>query len=280
MDLIFNELSFRDFFPDVHSSKMAMENLLQVCRRAAEFGINKLAIRPDFYQQLLTDQYNILGWLADSTVSRIYKDLLQSIVRYPYIDDKDTTIEDRFIQSNACLIDDENVTAEGLAIAYLYNTIGISLYSAERWNRKEFDLKFIEENAPDHLVKVKHASQVSHVESHKDWLASRIGVKLITTDRPFSEKPIKLRDDHGKDILLKFCIKLVRSPYLIGVINSIQFNSYDHHFIKNSYPDGKIEIVLVRTDEGFGVVVQTTGRNLAETQTIAKLLMEEFHDKY
>jgi hypothetical protein len=280
MDLIFNEFCFRDHFPDIHATKMAMEDLLRVCRRAAELGMKKLAIRPDFYQQYLTDHYNIMDWLADPTVSRIYKDLLQSIVRYPYIDERDSTIEDRFIQSNAFLPDDENSTAEGLAVAYLCNTIAVSLYTAERWNCNQVDLKFSEENTLGDIVKVKHASQVSHIEYHKDWIATRTGVKLLNTNLHFSLKEINLRDDHGKDVLSRFSKKLIRSPYLIGVINSMPFNPHDHNFIKNVYADGIIEIVLVRTDEGFGVVVQTTGRSLVETQAIAKILMEEFQDQY
>lgn len=280
MDLIFNECSFRDNFPDVHASKKGMENLLRVCKRAAELGISKLAVRRDFYEQFLTTKYSILDWLADPTVSRTYKDLFQSIRRFPYIDERDTAVEDRFILSGAFLTDNDEIAVEGLAVTYLYNSISASLYTAEKWNVNQIDLKFSEGDEPNHIVSVKHASQVVHVEGHKEWIANRIGVKIHATDLPFSRKAIELRDDHGKNVLYKFSQKLVRSPWLLGVINSLPFNPRDRNFIKNVYADGRIEIVLVRSDQGLGLVVQSTGTNLAETEAIAKILREEFEDQY
>ena len=42
------------------------------------------------------------------------------------------------------------------------------------------------------------------------------------------------------------------------------------------FPDGIIELVLTWTDEGFGMVAQTTGRNLRETEAIGRILAEDF----
>lgn len=67
--------------------------------------------------------------------------------------------------------------------------------------------------------------------------------------------------DLGKDVLKQFAGKLVHSPYVVKIINSLPFNPNEKHFIKQIYPDGKVEFVLTRTDEGFGCIVQTTGRN-------------------
>jgi hypothetical protein len=86
------------------------------------------------------------------------------------------------------------------------------------------------------------------------------------------EKKINLRDDHGKDILKKLADKLVKSPYVIKVVNSLPFNPKNKHFINAIYPDGKVEIILTWTDEGFGLVVQTTGRNRQETKQIADIM--------
>jgi hypothetical protein len=280
MDLIFNEFSFRDAFADMYDSRTGMGNLLRVCKLSRQLGISRLAIRTDFYEQFLTVGYRVSDWLNDHAVSKVLKDLLLSIVRHPYIDDNDTAVEDRYILSNTFLVDDEQSKAEGLAIAYLYNTVSISLYSSQKWNTGHVTLRFCEEGQDDQTVTVKHASQVAHIEGHKDWITSRIGITLRTTDLQASQKQIHLRDDHGKEVLLRFSRKLVRSPYITAVINSMPFNSYDHDFIKNYYEDGKIEIVLVRTDEGFGVVIQTTGNNIAETEAISQILLEEFQDEY
>lgn len=280
MDFMFNEFSFRDTFVDLHASRMAMVNLLEVCKYGRDFGMSRLAIRPDFYEQFLSAEYRVSDWLSDQGVSKVFKDLLLSIVRHPYIDNNDTAVEDRYILSNAFLVDNENAKAEGLAIAYLYNTMAVSLYSSEKWNVNELNLKFLEEGYDDQTVKVKHACQIPHVEGHKDWIVSRAGVKLVATDIHPSKKRIHLRDDHGHDVLKRFCKKLVRSPFVTGVINSMPFNPYDHNFIRNCYEDGRIEIVLVRSDEGFGAVIQTTGESIAATEAISNILLEEFQDDY
>lgn len=280
MDFIFNEFSFRDVFPNQHEGRIGMGNLLKVCKLGREHGMSRLAIRPDFYEQFLAQEYSITDWLKDQEVNKTFKDLLFSIVRQPYIDNNDAAIEERFIMSNTFLVDETMSKPEGLAIAYLYSTMSVSLASSEKWNVDEVSLKFSEEGYEDLLVTVKHASQALHVEGHKDWIASRIGIKLKTTDLPLGQKEIRLRDDHGKDVLLRFAKKLVWSPYIIKVINSLPFNPHDHHFIRHCYEDGRIEIVLVRTDQGLGLVVQTTGRNMVETEAIAKILDEEFDEGY
>jgi hypothetical protein len=280
MDFIFNEFSFRDTFSDLHAGRTGMEGLLKVCKRGSELGMSKLATRLDFYEQLLTTGYRVIDWLSDQAVSKTLKDLLLSIVKHPYIDNNDTSVEDRYILSNTFLLDDNTSKAEGFTIAYLYDTMSASLYTSEKWNVNEVNLRFSKEGTDDEIVKIKHASQIVHVDGHKDWIVSRIGMRLSTTDLRTGQKQIHLRDDHGKDVLSAFSRKLVRSPYIFGVINSLPFNPHDHNFIKNCYGDGRIEIVLVRSDEGFGIIVQTSGNNLPETEAISQILLEEFQDEY
>ena len=144
MDFIFNELCFRNFASDIHSSKSDMSNLLQVCKQGRELGMSKLAIRHDFYEQYLVEDYRIGDWLNDPSVSKISKDLLLGIIRYPYIEDKDNSIVERFISSYAFLTSEEKSSVEGLAVAHLYKTIAISLCSSEEWNTHEIGLKFSE----------------------------------------------------------------------------------------------------------------------------------------
>jgi hypothetical protein len=280
MDFIFNELCFRNACPNIHSGKLSMINLLQVCKQGRELGMLRLAVRHDFYVQFLLAGYSINNWLNDQTVNKVLKDLLLSIVRQPYINNSDTLIEERFISSYAFLVDGETSAVEGLAIAYLYKTIAISLYSSEEWNVHEIDLKFSETGYDDQIVKVNHASQTTHVEQHKDWIVSNIGIKLPITKLHFSEKEINLRDDHGKNLLLGFSKKLIRSQFVTKVINSLPFNPHDKYFVRHCYKDGKIEIVLVRSDQGYGIIIQTTGRDLTETKAIAEVLNEEFHNEY
>ncbi|MEB3887254.1 putative CRISPR-associated protein [Lyngbya sp. CCY1209] len=89
-------------------------------------------------------------------------------------------------------------------------------------------------------------------------------------------KPISLRDDHGKDILEDFSKKIRRSPYVLKIVNSLPFNPNQTNPIRRTTADGIVEFVLTWTDAGYGLCIQTTGRNLAETNSIAIHLNQEF----
>jgi len=95
-------------------------------------------------------------------------------------------------------------------------------------------------------------------------------------DTPPSQKKINLRDDHGKDVLKAFGDKICRSPYVKSVINSLPFNPKQIQPILGAYDNGIVEFVLTWTDRGLGLCIQTTGRNLAETNSIALHLEQEF----
>ena len=102
-------------------------------------------------------------------------------------------------------------------------------------------------------------------------------LSLIPQDDTTPErKPISLRDDHGTDILQAFAEKIRCSPYVRGIKNSLPFNPRQVNPIRKAKPDGIVEFVLTWTDRGLGLCIQTTGRNLAETNTIALHLADKF----
>lgn len=92
------------------------------------------------------------------------------------------------------------------------------------------------------------------------------------------EKKIVLRNDHGYDVLYEHAKKLRMSPYVESIINSMPFNPNARHYIYRVKDNGIIELVLTNTDCGYGMVVQTTGRNRKETLWIAKKLKDEYAD--
>ncbi|MDJ0615360.1 MAG: putative CRISPR-associated protein [Calothrix sp. MO_192.B10] len=90
------------------------------------------------------------------------------------------------------------------------------------------------------------------------------------------KKAIYLRDDHGKDILQELSQKICRSPYVKRIVNSLPFNPEATNPIRRTKPNGIVEFILTWTDAGLGLCIQTTGRNLAETNTIALHLKEKY----
>ncbi|MCS6958626.1 MAG: putative CRISPR-associated protein [Pseudanabaenaceae cyanobacterium SKYGB_i_bin29] len=95
-----------------------------------------------------------------------------------------------------------------------------------------------------------------------------------------SQKRICIRHDHGEEILGQVARKLCQSPYVKEIINSLPFNTRWVNPIRRIYDNGKLELVLTRTDQGLGLCVQTTGKNKAETGAIARLLVEEYLQDY
>jgi hypothetical protein len=91
-----------------------------------------------------------------------------------------------------------------------------------------------------------------------------------------SKKKIHFRDDHGQDKLKELAQKLCRSPFVREVINSLPFNPKRVNPIRRIYDDGTIELVMTKNDAGFGLCVQTTGRNRKETGAIARILVEQY----
>ncbi|MEA3266891.1 MAG: hypothetical protein U9P42_08100, partial [Candidatus Fermentibacteria bacterium] len=224
--------------------------------------------------------YTVTNWLTDQTVSRTLQDLLLGLKRFPYIDENDENIEDKFIQNYYSVYapangDIDGKEVEGLAVAFLYNTLAVSLQTDVFWNQIEISLLEKHEDY-EKTVLVKHVNDSDHILEHQEWIDSCRPVELPESQLAEADKEISLRDDHGKDVLQTFSNRLIRSPYVEKVINSLPFNPHQRNFIKNISLNGKIEIVLVQTDQGLGCVIQTTGRNLQETKRIAEILEKKY----
>lgn len=159
----------------------------------------------------------------------------------------------------------------GLAMSYLTESLSIS-FDSEKWK------EIVEIQKDCKTVNVNNASEQSHIKYHQEWIDSFKKIELIESDICWNDKKISLRDDHGKDILMDFSKKICRCSYVSSVVNSLPFNRNEKKFIHRVKSDGIIECVLCWTDKGFGIAIQTTGRNLRETEKIAELLKNEYSD--
>ena len=161
------------------------------------------------------------------------------------------------------------ISCEGLAFAHLVDTLALSV-GHSIWK----EIVLIKRDEEE--LGVRNVSSSSHLEYHSGWLDCRKPVELVISCLSPVKKPVHIRDDHGKDKLLSFSKKLVRSPYVESVVNSLPFNSENRGFIRNIKDGGIIECVLYWYDEGYGLAVKTTGRNKRETTAIAEILEREF----
>lgn len=158
----------------------------------------------------------------------------------------------------------------GLPLAFILNSAALSIYEPD-WSDA-----FVYVTRDSDTYAVRNISIEHHVDIHIPQIRVGGEPELVESDLQIEDKKISLRDDHGKDMLMDFSKRLIRCPYVVGVVNSLPFNSYERKFIKKIRDDGLIEIVLPWTDKGYGVVVKTTGRTRNETEMIGRIIEEKY----
>jgi hypothetical protein len=278
MELYFNEISGNYPEKDLYHARERMKGFLQVCKAARQKGFQGIRTDREFDAIKLCEGYKVWDWYQDERISKVFKDFFLGFRKFPFEPPDDDTAEDRFITADYRLDEpDEKMyhgaLVGGLAWAYIMQTLAISFPVHSVWLCTQICLRE-EKGRKSAVVMVKHASQGKHIEIHNEWIVSLQAPVLLKTDMDLAGKKISLRDDHGKEVLKEVAARLIRSPYVTEVINSLPFNPNARSFVKRIYPDGRIEVVLIWTDQGLGMVVQTTGRNLRETQAIAGILEE------
>lgn len=278
MDLIFNELSAFPLAQNKTESYNRVLDLIKTFKKANVKGFKMIRFEKYFGEIELSPEYTLQDFCNEKRNSTL-NSLLLGISRYPYIEDN-PVLEESYIEREYSI--DKNGVKEncfGLAVAYLNSTSGIGFHSEPFWEQVKFSL-IIENCDTGNMTEndIFCLSMERHVNDpdFQSWLENQGEVTLVTTDLLPDKKEIRLRDDHGKDILKAFAERLVLSPYIIKIINSLPFNRHDKKFIKRIYPDGKIELVLTKTDAGNGMIIQTTGRNQRETEAIARIINEKY----
>ena len=271
MDLTFNEISLNNKPETEYETKQILNDFASVCASLKREGFSKLRTENDFWTKKIYTGTDINSFLQK--IDKTKSQFLRSFIRPPYIaDDFTSEADEMFVEANYSFNGNKVV---GLAYAYLLNTISVSLNTNEIWDTHEVEI-IEKRNERINKVKVKNVTKTNHIEQHKEWIESNKPINLIKTNKLPADKPIKLRDDHGKDILQQFARKLVNCVYVIEIINSLPFNPNEKNFIRKIYPNGQIEIVLTTTDQGLGLKIQTTGRNQRETLEISKILREKY----
>ena len=72
---------------------------------------------------------------------------------------------------------------------------------------------------------------------HVPQIRNRESTEPLKCDIWVSDKKIVLRNDHGMDVLEAFSRRLIRSRYVVGVVNSLPYNPYERRFIKCELPE-------------------------------------------
>ena len=276
MDLAFNELSIFPISNDKTEAYIRVDQFLSTFKRASEFDYNKIRFHLGLESIELSNNYSLNDYCSE-TKNRTKATLLRGLFRYPFIDENSNE-ENRYISNYFYLKKGEKlIEPYGLAVAYLYSTLGIGFYSEPFWHNCKFELIITGEIENHDVVFCLSIPEHFNDSELKIFIEYSSPLRLIETEILPEDKSIKLRDDHGKDVLLKFSKRIVQLPYVTEIINSLTYNPFDKKFIRKVFPNGNIEIVLTKTDKGLGIIVGTTGRNKRETEEISKIFEKMFN---
>ena len=244
-------------------------------------GFNIIRSCFDTHQIMLSEKYTLSQWLYNNEISRDHRDLIYGIFTLPFIIEGDEEIEDKYIEANYFFEDKESNFEKkeclGLASAFLYETLSISLTSLLIWHKTK--LEILIENKENTII--EEVLNISKKDSYQDQSISEfiedLGVvNLIETQINPDEKKIHLADHHGKDELQNLCNQLKYNSYVEEMRSMEWCRGRCNDFIKKCHKDGVVEIVLYKTDKKYALLVKTTGRNLRETKTIAEILKNDF----
>jgi len=279
MDLWFNELSTTPLFDSKYSAHSKMMEFAKTAKAAWDIKIKK--IKSDYFTSEinLTDTYTMYGWLFDGDFygeNRIFRDFLQSMIAPPYIDEDK---EDEYLSKNYYFEDSDNgITKQkciGLAAAYLYDGICISLQNGDAWQKNRLQILINKDNTVPIYKMVLNVYSNSCLLNKEiiDHIEKANNVHPVETMLNPNEKHAHFSEHHGKPELEKFWKKINNNPYIISA-RSIKWGG--KKFISKIKKNGIIEIVLVNTERRYALQVQTTGRTYFETKFIANILEENY----
>ncbi|MDR2773627.1 MAG: hypothetical protein LBC19_02585 [Tannerella sp.] len=272
MEMMFNELSVMSA-ADKYTAQNKLALFAKTANRARKEGFRHIRSHYDTNQIRLAEDYTLFDWLNDKSVPKDYRDYMYGMIVLPFIKEDDMEIEEHYVAANYYFEDkDANISKTeclGLAAAYLYETLSISLSTSPMWEQYKLPV-IIEEKAQVSLASVYNiTSPASFVPEIIDFIDEIKELTLIETAIAPNEKSIHLSHHHGIRELQNLCDQLKNCSYVEEMCST---NWGGSTFIRKAHKDGIIEIVLFNTEKRYALSVKTTGRNLRETEAIAKIL--------
>jgi hypothetical protein len=272
MELVFNELSIT-LVADKYTAAHTMKLFADVVNEARKKGFKHIRSHYDTNQIMLAEDYTLFDWLNDKSVSKNYRDYMYGIIVRPFIKEEDIEIVEQYVEANYYFEDKaaniNKTECLGLASAYLYETLSVSLSTLPVWEQYKLPI-IIEKEAQVSSESVYNiSSTASFVPEIIDFIEYAKEPELIETSMNPDAKSIHLAAHHGIKELRDLCNQLKNCSYVEEMRST---NWGGSKFIRKIHEDGVIEIVLFKTTRKYALSVKTTGRNLRETKAIADKL--------
>lgn len=276
--MILNELSLHPLPNSEYEANSRMEKFSNTVAEARKMGFRNIRSYQDTRMIYISKNYSINHWIHNKNVPRNYRDILFGMIIQPFIDESDELVEEKYISANYYFEDSENGIEKqeciGLASAYLYETLSISISSSDIWNKHILPI-IIETETESKIGDVLNVFSPESLQINEiNELIENAGeINLIETNVKANDKKIHLANHHGKSELQSFCNRIKFNPYVLEMRST---NWGGKNFIRETFSNGVIEIVLVNSQREYALWVQTTGSNLRETKVIADVLKEKY----
>ena len=175
LEMVLNELSLQ-VAADIHTARGWMEAFMQVVRAARTHRVSRIIrTKSDIFDITLAIDYPLRRWLNDPAVDREIRRYIKVLTtKAPFWEDL-SYLRDRVLIHEFTF---DGREAQGLGVAYLLESLAVSLPSEESWNSALLTLnaKWITEDdqLKERTVDVIHASQPLHVAEHTQWISERL----------------------------------------------------------------------------------------------------------
>ena len=284
-EVCFNELSVFPLCKDEKEAENRVKQFFDTLKVLYDrSGIKKVRYHEHFSTLQLSEQMTILQY-CQTHRNDILTRLFLSTFTMPQLDEKNEADLEKYCETQVEIHKGEAfVKTHGFNAAYCQGIYCIGFQPEDFWSRCIFRItvKCGAESKETDWACLSHPTHPL-CQEFKDWYDATLRpIELIECLLSYEEKiasHIHLREDHGKDVLEHHAKRLLHNKYVKEVINSLRFNPNATRYIFQIKENGIINIVLHWTDKGYGMAIQTTGRNIQETQAIAQIIEKEYGNK-
>ena len=282
MEYLLNELSLNPLCDDKYEANERMNTFVKTVSLARQNGFRN--IRSDLYTNeiILAQDYSLHNWMFNKNdVPEVQRNLMVGMIINPFIKDEDEQMTDEYILSNYYFEDEEHGIEKtkclGLAGAYLYETLSISMPSLPVWEKTSLPVIIEDENE----VRIENVLNVANEQAFSDstissFIENSKEITLTETLLTHNQKKIHLADHHGKAELQALCDRIKHNEYVIEMRSTEWCRGRCDKFIKKIHNNGFIEIVLYKEAIKYALLVKTTGNSYRETKKISEILEQKY----
>ncbi len=286
----FNDLSIQPLCQtEADAAKRIKDFVLLLREVRSHTGITKIRHAGDISKIQLTSGMTMMDYCSRHIHNPEIAALIWTIIQ-PQVDMDDDHTLTSYLETTTeiNLPNGGKQIADGFNAAYCQQTFCIGFDSAPVWRNDFFDIS-VTSNGKIRQTQWACISSLdfygtnpvhtSRKPAFDRWLEGISPVNLIESTMSPDIKPINLSDDHGKDKLTAHAKLLRQSPYVEGILSSLEFQPTAKRYIWKITDDGIIDIVLWQEPGKYSMRLKTTGRNAAETKAIAEILKKKYGNK-